>query len=149
MPRQWLSFRSEETGAPKRRTAIGGTSRRDAYVYVPYGQDKLAKGDGVYCVAVDKGELLFFSRVIVARMAEDPEHDESLDVWGQGTTWCEDDCVVDAQAVDELVYLDADGKEHQMPRDATGGLLGDDFQGRLSIRELARGSKVLDRLAES
>ena len=83
MPRQWLSFRSEETGAPKRRTAIGGTSRRDAYVYVPYGQDKLAKGDGVYCVAVDKGELLFFSRVIVARMAEDPEHDESLDVGGK------------------------------------------------------------------
>ena len=36
-----------------------------------------------------------------------------------------------------------------MPRDASGGLLGDAFQGRSSIRELARGSKALDRLAES
>ena len=36
---------------------MGRTSKRDAYVYVPYGQDKLAKGDGVYCVAVEEGEL--------------------------------------------------------------------------------------------
>jgi hypothetical protein len=126
-------------------------ARSDADLYVPYGQGKLGKGDGVYCVAVDQGQLLFFSRVIVGRTAEDPEHAESLAVWaGPGTTtWCEEDCVVDDKTVDELVYLDADGKEQQMSRDESGSLVGEAFQGRSSICELARGSKVLDRVAES
>jgi hypothetical protein len=150
MPRQWLSFWNEETRALQRRAGTARTNGSDADIYVPFGQDKLGKGDGVYCVAVDGGELLFFCRVIVGRMAEDPEHAESLDVWaGPGTAWCEDDCVVDDKAVDELVYLDADGTEHHMPRDASGRLVGNAFQGRSSIRELARGGEVLDRMAES
>jgi hypothetical protein len=150
MPRQWLSFWDEEARARQRRSGTGRTNKSDADIYVPYGQDKLGKGDGVYGVAVDEGVLSCFCRVIVGRMAEDPEHAESLDVWAEpGTTWCEDDCVVDDNAVDELVYLDADGNEQQMPRDASGSLVGDAFQGRSSIRELAGGSKALDRGLES
>ena len=152
MPRYWLSFWNEKTPARQRRTGTSRTSTSDADIYVPYGQDKLAKGDSVYCVAVDEGEFWFFGRVVVGRMAEDPEHAESLDVWaepGTETTWCEDECAVDESVVDELVYLDADGKEHRMPRDASGGLLADAFQGRSSIPELARGSKALDQLAEA
>ena len=146
MPRQWLSFWSEKT------TGTGRTSTSDADIYVPFGQDKLAKGDSVYRVAVVQGELWFFGRVIVGRMAEDPEHAESLDVWaepGTETTWCEEDCVVDESMVDELVYLDADGREHRMPRDASGRLDGNAFQGSSSILELAGGSKALDQLAEA
>jgi YD repeat-containing protein len=152
MPRHWLSFRNERTRARRRRTGTGRTSTSEAGIQVPYGQDKLAKGDSVYRVAVVEGELWLFGRVIVGRMAEDPEHAESLDVWaepGTETTWCEDDCVVDESAVDELVYLDADGTEHRMPRDASGRLVADAFQGRSSIRELARGSEALDQLTEA
>jgi hypothetical protein len=146
MPRRWLSFWSEKT------TGTGRTSKSDADIYVPFGQDKLAKGDSVYRVAVVEGELWFFGRVIVGRMAEDPEHTESLDVWaepGTETTWCEEDCVVDESVVDELVYLDADGTEHRMPRDASGRLDGNAFQESSSILELAGGSKALDQLAEA
>jgi hypothetical protein len=146
MPRQWLSFWNEKT------TATDRTSTSDADIYVPFGQDKLAKRDSVYRVAVVEGELWFFGRLIVGRMAEDPEHAESLDVWaepGTETTWCEDECVVDEKAVDELVYLDADGMEHRMPRDASGRLDGDAFQGSSSIRELANGSKALDQSAQA
>jgi YD repeat-containing protein len=152
MPRHWLSFWDEKTRARQRRTGTGQTSTSDADIYVPYAQDKLAKGDSVYCVAVEEGELWLFGRVIVGRTAEDPEHAESLDVWaepGTETTWCEEDCVVDESAVDELVYLDADGTEHRVPRDASGRLVADDFQGRASLRELARGSEALDQLAEA
>jgi hypothetical protein len=152
MPRQWLSFWNEKTRARQRRTGTARTSTSDADIYVPYGQGKLAKGDSVYCVAVVEGELWFFGRVIVGRMTEDPDHAESLDVWaepGSETTWCEEDCVVDESAVDELVYLDADGAEHPMPRDESGRLVANAFQGRSSIRELARGSKALDQVAEA
>jgi YD repeat-containing protein len=152
MPRHWLSFRNEKTRPRQRRTGTGRTSTSDADIYVPWGQDKLAKGDSVYRVAVEEGELWLFGRVIVGRMAEDPEHAESLDVWaepGTETTWCEDDCVVDESAVDELLYLDTDGTKHRMPRDASGRLIANAFQGRSSIRELARGSKALDQLAEA
>ena len=152
MPPHWLSFWNEKTRARRRRTGTGRTSTSEADIYVPYGQGKLAKGDSVYCVAVEEGELWFFGRVIVGRMAEDPEHAESLDVWaepGTETTWCEDDCVVDESAVGELVYLDADGTEHRMPRDPSGRLVADAFEGRSSIRELARGSKALDQVLEA
>src|SRR5215212_10211819 len=114
MPRQWLSFWHQKT----RGAGAGGTSSSDPDIYVPYGQDKLAKGDAVYRVAVEEGELWFFGRVIVGRMAEDPEHAESLDVWaepGTETTWCEDECMVDERVVDELVYLDADGPNTACP----------------------------------
>jgi hypothetical protein len=146
MPRRWLSFWSEKTAG------IGRTSIRDGAIYVPFGQDKLAKGDSVYRVAVVEGELWFFGRVIVGRMAEDPEHAESLEVWaepGTQTSWCEEECVVDPNAVDQLVYLDADGREQRMPRDAPGRLDGDAFQGSASIVELTGGSKALDHLAEA
>ena len=96
---------------------------------------------------MDEGELWLFGRVIVGRLAEDPEHAESLDVWaepGTETTWCEEDCLVDESAVDELVYLDTDGSERRMPRDPSGKLVADAFQERSSIRELAGGSKALD-----
>ena len=145
MSRQWLSFSNDKTGTDRT-----GTSEAD--IYVPFGQGKLEKGDGVYRVAVKEGELWFFGRVIVGRLAEDPEHTESLDIWaepGTETTWCEEDCVVDPNAVDELVYLDTDGREQRMPRDAAGRLVGHAFQGRSSIRELSRGSKALDQLAEA
>ena len=148
MPRQWLSFWHQKT----RGAGAGGTSSSDPDIYVPYGQDKLAKGDAVYRVAVEEGELWFFGRVIVGRMAEDPEHAESLAVWaeaGTETSWCEEDCVVDPNAVDDLVYLDADGKEQRMPRDESGRLDGDVFQGRSSICALVRGSKALDQAAEA
>jgi hypothetical protein len=146
MARQWLSFGDEKT----RGTGTDRTS--DADIYVPFGQDKVEKGDSVYRVAVVEGALWFFGRVIVGRTAEDPEHAESLDVWaepGTETTWCEDDCVVDPNVVDEVVYLDADGKEHRMPRDESGRLVGDAFEGRSSICELSRGTKALDQLAEA
>jgi hypothetical protein len=152
MSRHWLSFWDEKTRASQRGTGTGRTSRSEADIYVPYGQDKLAKGDSVYCVAVEEGELWLFGRVIVGRMAEDPEHAESLDVWaepGTETTWCPDDCVVDGSAVDELVYLDADGTEHRMPQDESGRLVADAFEGRSSIRELARGSEALDQMAKA
>jgi hypothetical protein len=147
-----MSFWNQKTRARQRRTGTARTSTNGAHIHVPYGQDKLAKGDSVYRVAVEEGELWLFGRVIVGRMAEDPEHAESLDIWaepGTETTWCEDDCVVDGSVVDELVYLDADGTEHRMPRDASGRLVPDAFQGRSSIRELARGSEALDQLAEA
>jgi hypothetical protein len=150
MPRYWLSFWTEKARGRRRRTGRGRTSKSDAEIYVPYGHDKLAKGDSVYRVAVEEGELWLFGRVIVGRMAEDPEHAESLDVWaepGTETTWCEEDCVVDESAVNELVYLDAEGTEHRMPRDASGRLAADAFRERSSIRELARGSEALDQLA--
>jgi hypothetical protein len=85
-------------------------------------------------------------------MAEDPDHPESVDVWaepGTETKWCEDECMVDEDTVEELVYVDADGTEHRMPRDASGRLVGDPFEGRSSLVELARGSKALDQLAEA
>ena len=52
MPREWLSFRNQETRGRQRRAGTG-----DADIYVPYGEGKLAKGDGAYCVAVVKAEL--------------------------------------------------------------------------------------------
>ena len=152
MPRHWLSFWNEETRARRRRAGTASTSKSDADIHVPYGHDKLAKGDSVYRVGVKEGELWLFGRVIVGRMADDPEHPESLDVWsepGTETSWCEDDCVVDERAVDELVYLDADGREHRMPRDGSGRLVAKAFQERSSIRELAGGSQALDRVAEA
>ena len=146
MPRRWLSFWSEKTAG------MGRTSTGDGAIYVPFGQDKLAKGDSVYRVAVVEGELWFFGRVIVGRMAEDPEHKGSLEVWaepGTESTWCEDDCMVDESVVEELVCLDADGTEHRLPRDESGRLDGDAFQGSSSIVELAGGSKALDQRAEA
>jgi hypothetical protein len=146
VPRQWLSFWDEKTAG------TGRGSKSDADISVPYGRDRLAKGDGVYRVAVVEGQFWFFGRVIVGRMAEDPEHDESIDVWGEPgteTNWCEEDCLVDESTVDELVYLDADGTEHRMPRDDSGRLDGDAFAGRSSTLELADGSKALDQLLEA
>jgi hypothetical protein len=146
MARQWLSFWSEKA------MGNGRAPTDDAALYVPFGQNKLETGDSVYRVAVVEGELWFFGRVVVGRTAEDPEHADGLDVWaepGTETTWCEDDCVVDQSVVDELLYLDADGVEQRMPRDASGRVDGSAFRGRASILELAAGSKALDQLAEA
>jgi hypothetical protein len=57
--------------------------------------------------------------------------------------------VIDDNIVDGLVYLHTDDTEHRMPRDESGRLVGTSFEGRSSIRELARGSKTLDQLVES
>ena len=50
MSRRWLSFLDEKTRARQGRT---GTDRgSDAPIYVPFGQGKLERGDGVYSVVV-------------------------------------------------------------------------------------------------
>jgi hypothetical protein len=151
MARRWLSFWNEQTRSGQGRRRRAHASAADAEIYVPYGDGKLAVGDTVYCVGVDEGELLLFGRVVVGRIDVDLGERESLDVWSQrGTgTPFQDDRVVDDPTVDSLIYLHADRTEHRIPRDASGRILGNAFQGRASIRELARGFESLDRLSES
>ena len=146
MAREWLSFWNQETRARQRRTGTGRARPSAAQIYIPYGQGQVAVGDTVYCVAVDAGELLLFCRVGVEDLHVDSEHAESLDVYGELTPspFNLDGRVVDQAAVDRLVYLKADGGEHELPRNASGVLVGNAFQGRASIRELVGGMERLD-----
>jgi hypothetical protein len=151
MPSRWLSFWNEQTRRGQGRRRRPHASATGAEIYVPYGEGKLAVGDTVYCVGVDEGELLLFDRVVVGRMDVDLGDSESLDVWserGTGTPF-QDARVVDDPTIDSLIYLHADRTEHRVPRDASGRVRGNAFQGRASIRELVRGFESLDRLSES
>jgi hypothetical protein len=118
----------------------------DADIWVPYGAEKLAVGDSVYCVGIDAGELLLFGRVTVGRMDVDLNHRASLDVWAApGGSAFRDDRVLSAAIVDGLRYLKADGTEQRFARNATGAISGSPFQGRSSIRQLWQGHEALDR----
>jgi hypothetical protein len=144
----WLSFWNEETRRLQQAGGVGhGT---DADIWVPYGEGKLGRGDLVYCVAIDSGELILFGRITIGRINVDPDHHESLDVWAKrgGIAGFQGGVTVKTRAVDQLVYLMANGTTKSFARTPTGELLGSAFQGRSSIRELARGAEALERLLE-
>lgn len=145
MSRHWLSFWNQKTRAKHRGDGIRHPT--DADIWVPYGAERLAVGDSVYCVGIDAGELLLFGRVTVGRMDADLNHHSSLDVWAApgGLTAFRDDRVLSATIVDGLVYLKADDTEQRFARDASGAISGSPFQGRASIRQLWKGHESLDR----
>ena len=146
MSKRWLSFWNQKTR--KQQRGEGVRHPTDADIWVPYGADKLAAGDDVYCVGIDAGELLLFGRLTVGKLAADLNHHESLDVWAasSGSTEFRDDRVVSAAIVDELVYLWTDETEHGFERDAFGAISASAFQGRSSIRQLWKGYEALDRV---
>ena len=142
----WMSFWNKRTRDAQRRAGVDhGT---DAHIWVPYGEGKLATGDTVYCVAIDRGELRLYGRLDVGRTAPDSEHAESIDVWGRAGSdwWAEEGTVVPPPVADEIAFLKADGTTSTFSRDGAGRLSGSAFQGRASIRELVAGAPELERL---
>jgi hypothetical protein len=140
MARTWLSFWNQET---RERRRSPGRAPADFDVCVPYGKDKLAKGDKVYYVVIDGGELLLFGRIVVGRTDNDSVHAESLNVWAEPDTEIDffEGQAIDDAVVDELVYLKADGSEQRLFPNTPCDLGGSACQGRSSIRELTRGSE--------
>jgi hypothetical protein len=118
-------------------------------IWVPYGEHKLETGDAVYCVGVRAGALHLFGRIVVGRIAPDHDHIESVHVWEEpGTrTRRRNKRVVPEAVVDALIYRYADGRVGQFVR-RSGAVQATPFQGRASIRRLASGYELLDRIAD-
>jgi len=94
VPRKWLFFWNKATRSA--RTGAGVGHPTDADIWVPYVAGQLTRGDSIYCVAVDRGELLPFGRLIAGRLNVDAANAESLDVWAEADS---DVWVLDGQAI--------------------------------------------------
>lgn len=79
MPRRWLSFWNQEIQRLRTKQLDSARDRGDADIWVPYGKDKLARRDTVYCVGFESGthELLLFGRLTIARIDDDLRHREA------------------------------------------------------------------------
>jgi hypothetical protein len=152
MSRQWLSYwNRKHQWAPEFEASSCNPARqsRGADIWVPYGKDKLATGDVVYCVGVRAGELHLFGRIEVDRIDDDDEHKNSVSIWEKAGTRTRrrNYRVLPQEAVDALVYLYASGAPGQFVR-KSGAVQASAFHGPSSIRELVSGSDVLDRFAK-
>jgi hypothetical protein len=97
---------------------------------------------------VEAGDLLLLARLTVGQTATDTSNNESLDVWAARGSYTRfpDDHALARLTVDRLVYLTADETPQKFARDRRGYVLGNAFQGRASLRVLARGADRLDTL---
>lgn len=161
MSKRWLSFWNEDTRNHNRRLWLSQDGDEDldhdvdedrdrGEIYVPYGGGKISRGDVVYCVAIEGGELLLFGRVVVGRLDPDMTKPRELNLWsvpGTESNWRIENCAVDRDDADSVVYLrQGDMSEHHIARDSRSWLLGNAFQGHNSIRQLMRGYERLDRV---
>jgi hypothetical protein len=145
MPRRWLSLWNRKVRQGRNSTTLPHPT--DADIWIPYGAGRIAVNDVVYCVAVDNGEVLFFGRLTVGRIAIDDTHKESIDVWQKRRTgtWFDPARVLDEATVEGLMYVKADGTQQRFVRDA-GRVTGYAFQGRASLRELVAGHEALEAI---
>lgn len=85
--RRWLSFWNQKTLTATRKYHAGqplsaAAEDHDWDIWVPYGRaSEIARRDLIYCVAIERGELLFFGRVLVGSFDPDDSIEHQLNVW--------------------------------------------------------------------
>lgn len=135
---QWLSFWNKAT---RRLNEPLLQDDSVSAIYIPYGKQRIARGDVIYCVGLEGGGLQLITRLNAASLDDDLEHAESIWADDVEATAVEADfhrAIRDA-AITAIRYLHADGTEHRIRRDAERRVLPHAFQGRASIRELTAG----------
>lgn len=115
---------------------------------MPYGRDKISRGDRIFCVGIERGELRLITRLRAAVLDADTLDEDLLYIDDAEDEYVEADFdrVVPGHVLDTLKLIYADGSEHPIRRDAAGRVEGNAYEGRSSIRELAAGTAELDAL---
>jgi hypothetical protein len=142
----WLSFWNAVTRRELKEELHGEFV---GSIYVPFGEGEIGRGDVIYCVAVEDGELHLLTRVVVASLMDDPGRAQSVRVEPDGDVPATDyDRVVPADMLDAIRVAYADGSERGITDPGGGGpyVAGHRFQGRSSLRQLAAGAAELDSL---
>ena len=141
----WLSFWNKDT-----RRLNGPLLQGDAVsaIYIPYGKQRVSRGDIIYCVGIENGDLRLITRLHAASLNDDLDHRESVWVdYVEGEAVDADfQRVMPSAVVTAILYLHVDGSEHRVRLGRGGRVLPHAFQGRSSIRELASGFQALDAL---
>lgn len=139
----WLSFWNK----PTRQTNAGLQGEPLGSIFVPHAAGLIGHGDRIFIVAIERGELLLISSLIVGATSPSSWGIKQIDIETQPGADSRVDFhrKVDRDTVERLEYADRQGRRHPLPRDATGRVLGNAFQGAASIRELTDGG---DRLAD-
>lgn len=141
----WLSFWNKKT---RRRNEPLLQNDAVSAIYIPYGKQRVARGDVIYCVGLEADGLRLITRLQAASLDDDLDHPRSIwvdDVEAEAVDADFHRVVPDA-VVDAIRYLHADGTEHRMRRNVQGRVLPNAFQGWASIRELTAGPDALDAL---
>jgi hypothetical protein len=136
----WLSFWNAAT---RRRNEGDLTGAVVSEVYVPWGKQKLKRGDTIFCVYIADEELHLIARLKAASLHEDPPNDESIRVKGARNerARADYDRIVRPRVLRALEYLHTDGTAHRLIKPNPRC-----FQGRASIRELNDGQDELEAL---
>lgn len=112
-------------------------------IYVPFGKDRISRGDTIYSVGIEDDELRLITRVRVGSIEDDPEDEDSVlieDV-DEGVD-VDFDREVSPEVIEAIEYEQVDGSKHRMP--ILGVRIGHaPFQDRSSIRALSKGAADL------
>jgi len=136
----WLSYWKADT---RRENEGDLTGEIVEEIYVPWGEGLIERGDTIYCIFIEDGELHLVTRLTAATVEgdPDPEHEQSVSVTPEPT----DEIRADYQRVvvpgdlKAIKYERPDGSEASL-EDPNAGR----FQGRNSIRKLTDGTHALE-----
>jgi hypothetical protein len=137
---EWLSFWNAET---RQRNRASLHSRPVGSIYIPYGWERIKKGDVVSCVGIDGGGLQMITRlkaVTIRRSRVDPEE---VIVKDPKPVKADYERKVPKQVLRSIDYLHVDRSEHPLAG-SSGVVEYARFQGRNSLRELRRDASKLD-----
>lgn len=143
----WLSFWNAETR--RRNGQLEGQAL--GRVWVPWAERKLGIGDILYPVGIEGGELMLIGRVEIGELEVPGAADEQVDVEPVSGSGVEArfDRQLDPEVTDALEFWTASQTVRHIKRDDQRRVIGGQFQGRASLRELVRGSELLDRALEA
>ena len=138
----WLSIWNQEKRAEVRSRRPGGDLAAPGEllesIYLPYGKGRIGKGDYIYIIGVERGELLIISRVCADVVAPSAVGIDQVDVTARKGTETEVvlDRFLDPGDTDRLEMLNAKGITRAIKRGTDERVIPMQFMGRASIREL-------------
>jgi len=138
----WLSFWNKDT---RKQNKLKLKGKVVGSIYIPYGEGLVSKGDTVYCVGIEGGELLLITRVKVAKVLSHPQP-QWVSISAAPTKVVADyQRTVPKKVIKLLRYRRKSGEERGF--DFNGiKVKPSPFQGYASIRELSKGVSDLDAL---
>lgn len=138
----WLSFWNKDTRAQNKLKLKGKVV---GSIYIPYGEGLVAKGDTVYCVGIEDGELLLITRVKVAKVLSHPQPKWIRITAAPSSVVADYKRTVPKPVIKLLRYRRKNGEERSFEFNGVK-VKPSPFQGYASIRELSKGMVDLDAL---
>ncbi len=138
----WLSFWNKDTRKQNKRKLKGKVV---GSIYIPYGEGLVSRGDTVYCVGIEGGELLLITRVEVSKVLSHPQPKWISVSAAPSNIVADYQRKVPKRVIKLLRFLHTNGHVHKFEFNGAS-VKHAHFQGLSSVRELTKGATDLNAL---